>query len=181
MVSWCSVDKGRENAVRVDPVPRRRPRRPRPRARGGVRPAPRRGDRQRLCGRGATRGARRAGRRGRRRRLGPLAARAPVGRGRRPGALRARRGRAAAGLLAAGARHAVVTLGAAGAILRGEVRADAPGRPVKVVNAAGAGDALLGVLLARLSESRFYPPTLAAALGEAVRAAERATERWSAV
>jgi sugar/nucleoside kinase (ribokinase family) len=89
--------------------------------------------------------------------------------------------RAAAGLLAAGARHAVITLGAAGAILRGEVRADAPGRPVKVVNAAGAGDALLGVLLARLSESRFYPPTLAAALGEAVRAAERATERWSAV
>ena len=89
--------------------------------------------------------------------------------------------RAAAGLLAAGARNVVITLGAAGAILRGEVRGDVSGEPAEVVNSAGAGDALLGVLLARLSQSRFYAPTLAAALPEAVRAAERATERWSAV
>jgi fructokinase len=89
--------------------------------------------------------------------------------------------RAAAGLLAGGARNVVITLGAAGAILRGEARADASAPAVAAVNAAGAGDALLGVLIARLSASRFYPPTLAAALPEAVREAARATERWSAV
>jgi fructokinase len=88
--------------------------------------------------------------------------------------------RAAAGLLAGGARNAVVTLGSAGALLRGEVRADAAAPAAKVVNTAGAGDVLLGVLLAELARSRFYPPTLAVALPEAVREAARATERWPA-
>ncbi|HEY3020492.1 MAG TPA: PfkB family carbohydrate kinase [Solirubrobacteraceae bacterium] len=89
--------------------------------------------------------------------------------------------RAAAGLLAGGARNVVVTLGAGGAILRGELRADVPGAPAGVVDASGAGDALLGVLVARLGQSRFYPPTLAAALPDAVREAARTTERWGAV
>ena len=89
--------------------------------------------------------------------------------------------RAAAGLLAAGARNVVVTLGAGGAILRGELRADVPGAAAQVVDASGAGDALLGVLIARLGQSRYYTPTLAAALPDAVREAARTTERWGAV
>jgi sugar/nucleoside kinase (ribokinase family) len=89
--------------------------------------------------------------------------------------------RAAEGLVAAGARHVIVTLGPRGAILRGELRRDAPGVPADVVNTTGAGDAFLGVLIARLGQSRYYPPSLAAALPEAVREAARATERWGAV
>lgn len=89
--------------------------------------------------------------------------------------------RAAAGLLAAGARNVIITLGAEGAMLRGEVRADAAGVPAQVVNATGAGDAFLGVVLAWLSRTDFYPAALAAALPEAVREAARATERWGAV
>src|SRR5205823_7621437 len=86
--------------------------------------------------------------------------------------------RAAAGLLAAGPRNAVVTLGAAAAILRGELRAAVPGAAAQVVDASGAGDALLGVLIARLGQSRYYTPTLAAALPDGVREAARTTERW---
>lgn len=88
---------------------------------------------------------------------------------------------AAAGLLAGGVRHVVVTLGAGGAILRGSVRADVPGVRARVVDATGAGDALLGVLIARLAATRFYPAAIAASLAEAVREAARATERWGAV
>ena len=61
--------------------------------------------------------------------------------------------RAAESLWRAGARHVVVTLGADGAILRGELSADVPGEPAAVIDATGAGDAFLGVLLARLSSS----------------------------
>lgn len=89
--------------------------------------------------------------------------------------------RAAAGLLAAGARNVVITLGADGAMLRGELRADAQGVPTHVVDATGAGDALIGVLVARLSASGFYTPALAAALPEAVAEAARTTERWGAI
>jgi fructokinase len=88
--------------------------------------------------------------------------------------------RAADSLVAGGARHVVITLGAEGAILRGELRADAPGVPAHVVDTTGAGDAMLGVLVARLSTSGFYPPALAAALYDAVEAGARATERWGA-
>src|SRR5947209_8444682 len=89
--------------------------------------------------------------------------------------------RAAAGLAAAGARHVVITLGPQGAILRGELRAAAPGVPAEVVDATGAGDAFFGVLIARLAGSEFYGPSLAAALPEAAREAARATERWGAL
>jgi fructokinase len=89
--------------------------------------------------------------------------------------------RAADSLVAGGARHVVVTLGAEGALLRGELRADVPGEPAAVVDATGAGDAFLGVLIARLSASDFYAPVLAAALPDAVEAGARATERWGAV
>jgi fructokinase len=88
---------------------------------------------------------------------------------------------AARALVDAGARIAVVTLGADGALMRGEVEADEPGQRVRVANTVGAGDALMGVLLGRLSLSGFYPPAAAAALPEAVEASARACERWGAV
>jgi sugar/nucleoside kinase (ribokinase family) len=87
---------------------------------------------------------------------------------------------AAAGLLAGGVRNVVITLGGDGAILRGAVRANVPGVPANVLNATGAGDALLGVLIARLADTEFYPAAIAAGLGEAVAEAARATERWGA-
>lgn len=88
---------------------------------------------------------------------------------------------AAASLLAAGAGHVVVTLGADGALLRGGgLRLDLPGVPARTVDTTGAGDTLTGVLLARLAASRFYPPTLVLALPEAVAAAARATEHFGA-
>ena len=55
-----------------------------------------------------------------------------------------------------------------------------PGAPAKAIDTTGAGDALLGVLLARLAATNFYPAAIAAGLGEAVAEAARATERWGA-
>lgn len=113
--------------------------------------------------------------------------------------------RAALALLKAGARMVVITLGAEGAILRGELRLDVDGVPATVVSAAhaggqdlaapaggqdlaaparsqdlaaGAGEVLAGVLLARLATSAFYPAAVAASLPEAVAESERARERW---
>lgn len=87
---------------------------------------------------------------------------------------------AAAGLLAGGVRNVVITLGPDGAILRGAVRANVPGVAAHVVDATGAGDTLLGVLIARLAATNFYPAAIAAGLAEAVAAAARTTERWGA-
>jgi sugar/nucleoside kinase (ribokinase family) len=89
--------------------------------------------------------------------------------------------RAALALLKARARLVVITLGARGAMLRGELHADVPGVPVKVRSTMGAGDALTGVLLARLALADFYPPALAVALPEAVAEGARACERWGAL
>jgi fructokinase len=89
--------------------------------------------------------------------------------------------RAALALVKAGARMVVITLGPDGAILRGELRADVPGVAAKVVSTIGAGDTLTGILLAQLALSNFYPPAVAAALPDAVRASARACERWSAL
>lgn len=88
---------------------------------------------------------------------------------------------AARALLKGGARMVVLTLGAGGAILRGELRADAPGVPAQVRSTIGAGDTLTGVLLARLALSGWYPAAAAAALRDAVETSARATERWSAL
>jgi sugar/nucleoside kinase (ribokinase family) len=89
---------------------------------------------------------------------------------------------AAEALLAGGARHAVVTLGAGGALLRGPgLRADVPGVPATVLDATGAGDAVSGVLLARLALAGFDPAVLPPALEAAVAEGARATERWGAV
>jgi fructokinase len=90
--------------------------------------------------------------------------------------------RAAQALVKAGARLVVITRGPSGAILRGELRADVPGAaPRELRSTIGAGDALTGVLLARLGASGFYPPAVAAALGDAVAAGAAACERWGAL
>ncbi len=89
--------------------------------------------------------------------------------------------RAALALRKAGAGLVVLTLGAGGAILRGNWSADVAAVPVDVVSTVGAGDALTGTLLARLAMSGFYPPAAAASLHEAVQAAARACTRWGAL
>ena len=50
-----------------------------------------------------------------------------------------------------------------------------------MVSTVGAGDVLTGVLLARLANTGFYPPAVAASLPEAVEEAGRACERWGAL
>ena len=89
--------------------------------------------------------------------------------------------RAALALVAAGARVVVVTLGPDGALLRGERSADVAGVPAEVISTVGAGDALTGVLLARLALGGFDPSAVAAALPGAVEASARACERWGAL
>lgn len=89
---------------------------------------------------------------------------------------------AAKGLMAAGARHVVITLGPDGAMLRGgRLDRDVPGVPANPVDTTGAGDAFMGVVLAGLSASGFYPPAISAALPQAVREATRTTEHWGAL
>jgi sugar/nucleoside kinase (ribokinase family) len=89
--------------------------------------------------------------------------------------------RAASALHKAGARLVVVSLGADGAILRGELDADVRGPDVEVLSTVGAGDVLTGVLLARLAITGFYPPAVAASLSQAVDEAGQACQRWGAL
>jgi fructokinase len=89
--------------------------------------------------------------------------------------------RAAVALVKAGARLVVITLGADGAILRGELHADTGGVGANVRSTMGAGDVLTGVLLAALELSSYYPSALAAALPEAVAEAAKACEHWGAI
>jgi fructokinase len=89
---------------------------------------------------------------------------------------------AAASLLAAGAQHVIVTLGARGAILRAKgMRRDVAGRPARVRSTIGAGDVFTGALLAALGRTDFYAPAIAAALPDAAEAAAQACERWGAL
>ncbi|MTD45264.1 hypothetical protein GKE82_13450 [Conexibacter sp. W3-3-2] len=88
----------------------------------------------------------------------------------------------AGSLVSSRVQHAVVTRGAEGAVLRGPgMRFEVPGVPAATVDTTGAGDVLLGTLVAELAKTRFYPASLAAGLPIAVAAAARATERWGAV
>jgi len=80
-----------------------------------------------------------------------------------------------------GARVVVVTLGAEGALVRGETRANANGVAADVVDTTGAGDAFLGVLVAALTTSGFDPAAAAEALPLAMATAARSTERYGAV
>jgi sugar/nucleoside kinase (ribokinase family) len=88
---------------------------------------------------------------------------------------------AACALVAAGARVAVVTLGPEGAVARGEVTADVPGRSARAISTIGAGDTLMGTLLGRLALAGWDPAAIGEALPKAVDAAARATERWGAL
>src|ERR687893_2232372 len=86
------------------------------------------------------------------------------------------------GLLAAGAKHAVVTRGARGAVVRGGgMKLDMPGVPAHPISTVGAGDVFMGTVVAGLAATRFYPPAIAAALRDAVVEGARATERWGAL
>ena len=90
---------------------------------------------------------------------------------------------AAEALAARGVRLVVVTLGAAGALVRGEHAVEVPGRPARVISAIGAGDAFLGTLLAHLQRLGWDPssPGVGAAVRAAVEAGALATENWGAV
>lgn len=81
------------------------------------------------------------------------------------------------------ARNVVVTRGEGGAVLRGEggINREVSGIPVVVRNAAGAGDAVTGVLLGRLAASGGYAPSLHSALPEAMATAAAVVQRWSAI
>ncbi len=80
-----------------------------------------------------------------------------------------------------GARIAVVTRGADGAVMRGEADGETGGHAVEVVSPLGAGDAFMGALTAALSERDFDPARAAEALEPATEAAARACTVWQAV
>jgi fructokinase len=79
-----------------------------------------------------------------------------------------------------GARVVVVTLGAEGALIRGEISAETPGAAAEVVDTTGAGDALLGVLVSALAQSGFDPRAAGLSLPLAVEIAARSTEGYGA-
>lgn len=88
--------------------------------------------------------------------------------------------RAAAALLAAGTRNVVISDGASGAMLRGEIDLDVAGAPAQVISTIGAGDALMATLIAGLQMTGYYAPAIAAALRQGMVVAARACERWGA-
>jgi sugar/nucleoside kinase (ribokinase family) len=90
-------------------------------------------------------------------------------------------GRAAEAVARLGCSLALVTLGAEGAVLRGDASRDVPGVVARVVDTTGAGDALLGVVVAALQGSGWQPGAVADALPHAVEVAARTTESFGAV
>ena len=90
--------------------------------------------------------------------------------------------RAAIALNKTGAHNVVISLGGEGAMLRGRIRADVPGFPAaELCSTIGLGEAQSATLIARLVDSNFYEPSIAAGLRDAVRAGAEACERWGAV
>lgn len=90
-------------------------------------------------------------------------------------------GECAEALCELGARVAVVTMGADGAIARGEASGQAPAPVVDVVSPLGAGDAFFGALAAEAHRGGWTPDAVAAGLGTAAEAGARACETWEAV
>lgn len=87
-----------------------------------------------------------------------------------------------AALLAAGARHVVLTLGTGGLLLRGGgVDRAVPAVPAHVVDATGAGDAVMGTLVGHLALAGGYAPALAAALPAAAAAGAATCEHPGAL
>jgi fructokinase len=87
---------------------------------------------------------------------------------------------AAAALCELGARLAVVTMGAEGALIRGEASAEAPAPEVEVVAPLGAGDAFMGELAAGLARLGWAAGRAAEALPAATAAGARACQGWGA-
>jgi fructokinase len=79
-----------------------------------------------------------------------------------------------------GARIAVVTRGAGGAVMRGEAEADHAGIDVEVVSPLGAGDAFMGTLAAGLERAGWDAGRAAEALPAAVEAGAAACRDWGA-
>ncbi len=75
----------------------------------------------------------------------------------------------------------MVTLGAAGVIVRGACEAELPAPAVEVVTTLGAGDAFMGTLVAGLALRDWDASRAVEALGPALDAAAAACQRWSAL
>lgn len=88
---------------------------------------------------------------------------------------------AASAIAEMGAELAVVTLGAEGAVIRGACEVEAPAAEVEVVSTLGAGDALMGTLVAGLAARDWEAARVAEALGPALEAAGEACTRWAAL
>lgn len=87
---------------------------------------------------------------------------------------------AAEAICGLGARVAVVTLGAQGALARGEAEGQAAAPEVEVVSPLGAGDAFLGSLAAALARSGWSAGAVAGALPQACAAGAGACSSWAA-
>ena len=88
---------------------------------------------------------------------------------------------AAASLLAAGAEHVIVTLGARGAILRATGCGATWRRVVTVLSTVGAGDVFVGVVLARARHDGLLPGGDRGRAARGREEAARACERWGAL
>jgi sugar/nucleoside kinase (ribokinase family) len=80
-----------------------------------------------------------------------------------------------------GARNALVTSGAGGAVVRGEVSAEVDAVPARVVDTTGAGDAMAGAFVAALTRGGGEPEALRRALPLGAFLAARATESLGAL
>jgi sugar/nucleoside kinase (ribokinase family) len=90
-------------------------------------------------------------------------------------------GTAAREIAALGARIAIVTRGAAGAVIRGAVEAEEDGIEVEVTSTLGAGDSFMGALAASLADAGWNPDRADRALARAVRASAEACTHWGAL
>jgi sugar/nucleoside kinase (ribokinase family) len=90
---------------------------------------------------------------------------------------------AAEEIAAMGVELVVITHGPDGALARGALSHEVPGRAARVDSTIGAGDAFFGTLLAHLQAAGWNTadPALRDALGAAAEAGARATESWGAV
>ena len=88
--------------------------------------------------------------------------------------------RAAQRLCELGASSAIVSLGAAGAVYSGPADGFVPAPKASVISTVGAGDALLGALVAHLGSTDFDPASIPDALQLGLAAAAQACGRWGA-
>jgi sugar/nucleoside kinase (ribokinase family) len=84
-------------------------------------------------------------------------------------------------LSAIGARIAVVTRGANGAVMRGAVETEVGGIEVDVVSTLGAGDAFMGTLAAHLAAAGWDAAGAEPALAAAVESSAQACTHWGAI